>query len=124
MILSLNIIFPSIVKRSFLVLFFLFLVAAYAISQTNQPEKPGKRRIEVNKAAEGIDEIEKITGKRVTRLIGDVSLTHNEVTMLCDSAFYLASTRSKHSAGSWNKAIPMTCLATAFYYDRMTEMAQ
>jgi lipopolysaccharide export system protein LptA len=125
MILSLNIIFPSIVKRSFLVLFFLFLVAAYAISQTNQPEKPGKRRIEVNKAAEGIDEIEKITGKRVTRLIGDVSLTHNEVTMLCDSAhFYPGFNQIKaFSRIHMEQGDTLDLFGDSLYYDGMTEMA-
>ncbi len=50
--------------------------------------KPGKRMIEVLHADSGIDAIEKITGKRLTRLLGNVSFKHNEIFMKCDSAHF------------------------------------
>jgi lipopolysaccharide export system protein LptA len=44
--------------------------------------------VEVIHADEGIDEIEKLTGKKVTRLIGNNSLRHNDIFMTCDSAHF------------------------------------
>ena len=53
-----------------------------------QQQKPGKKMIEVLNADEGIDEIEKTTGKRLTRLLGNVSLKQDDIFMTCDSAWF------------------------------------
>jgi lipopolysaccharide export system protein LptA len=57
-------------------------------SQDITTQKPGKKKIEVTHADGLSDEIEITTGKRLTRLIGNVSLKHNDILMTCDSAHY------------------------------------
>lgn len=57
-------------------------------SQETVEERPGMKKIEIVHSSEGIDGIEFLTGKRLTRLIGEVSMKHNNVVMLCDSAHY------------------------------------
>jgi lipopolysaccharide export system protein LptA len=65
------------------------LCCSSALFSQNTPQpKPGKRMVEVIHADEGIDEIEKLTGKKVTRLIGNNSLRHNDIFMTCDSAHF------------------------------------
>lgn len=64
--------------------------------QETSPARSGKKKIEVLHSAEGIDEIEKSTGRRLTRLIGEVSLRHNDILMTCDSAhFYTGNNQIK-----------------------------
>ena len=74
--------------RITLFVFFLILLPARLNCQQTTVSKTGKKYIEVIHADEGIDEIEKSTGKKVTRLLGNVSLKHNEVLMSCDSAHF------------------------------------
>ena len=62
--------------------------SAVFFSQDLPQQKPGKRMIEVLNADEGIDEAERNTGKRITRLLGNVSLKHNNIFMTCDSAWF------------------------------------
>jgi len=57
-------------------------------SQELPRQKPGKKMIKVLNADLGIDEIEKLTGKRVTRLLGNVSLNQEDIYMTCDSAWF------------------------------------
>ena len=66
------------------------LLLSVRLSGQNLPAqpKPGKRMIEVLHADEGTDQVEKLTGKRLTRLLGNVSLRHNEINMNCDSAYF------------------------------------
>lgn len=94
-------------------------------SQINLPDRPGKRKIEVNRAAEGIDEIEKSSGRRVTRLIGDVSLRHNNITMLCDSAhFYPGFNQIKaYSRIHMEQGDTLDLYGDTLFYDGSTEMA-
>ncbi len=85
---------PSLRK---ILLFTGILYCSLSLSGQNTPQpKPGKRMIEVIHADDGFDEIEKQTGKRLTRLLGNVSLKHKEVLMTCDSAhFYTGSNQLK-----------------------------
>jgi len=74
--------------RITLFVFFLILLSAKLICQQAPVSKTGKKYIEVKHADEGIDEIEKLTGKKVSRLLGNVSLEHNAILMSCDSAHF------------------------------------
>ena len=66
----------------------LILLTYNLYNQENTVQKPGKKKIEVTYASEVIDEIEPGTGKRLTRLLGSVSLKHNDIVMTCDSAHF------------------------------------
>lgn len=57
-------------------------------SQDLPKQKPGKKMIEILHADDGIDEIEKLTGKRLTRLLGNVSMKQENIFMTCDSAWF------------------------------------
>ena len=74
-------------RKTILTAFILAFSAAF-FSQDLPQQKPGKRMIEVLNADEGIDEVEKHSGKRITRLLGNVSLKHNNIFMTCDSAWF------------------------------------
>ena len=58
------------------------------ICQETSSKQTAKKYIEVRHADEGIDEIEKLTGIKVSRLLGNVLLFHNEMLMHCDSAHF------------------------------------
>ena len=75
----------------------LLLIICFSVLLFSQEvPKTGKKKIEVLHSNEGIDEIEKSTGRRLTRLIGDVSLKDNDVLMNCDSAhFYTGNNQIK-----------------------------
>jgi len=82
-------------KKLLFVLFIILWSAGISSQDTLQP-KPGKRMVELKHADEAIDEIEKITGRRVSRLLGNVIFKHNEIFMYCDSAhFYSALNQIK-----------------------------
>ena len=66
----------------------LILLSVNVISQETPSKKTTKKYIEVRHADIGIDEIEKLTGITVTRLLGNVSLDHNKMLMHCDSAHF------------------------------------
>lgn len=59
-------------------------------SQDLTQQKPGKKMIEILHADGGFEEIEKRSGKRLMRLIGNVSMKHNDIFMTCDSAWFYA----------------------------------
>lgn len=82
-----NSLFYSFIRNLFSALLF-FLLSWNLFCQETQQPKTGKRKIEVIHSAEGIDEIEKSTGRRLSRLLGDVSLKANNILMTCDSAHY------------------------------------
>lgn len=75
--------------RKIIILTGIFLISQSFFSQDLPKEqKPGKKMIEVLNADEGIDEIEKSTEKRITRLLRNVSLKQEDVYMTCDSAWF------------------------------------
>lgn len=93
----------------------------------NTPQvKPGKRMIEVINADEGIDEVELRTGRRVSRLLGNVSLKHNDVLMICDSAhFYTGSNQIKaYSRIHMQQGDTLHLYGDSLFYDGASEMAQ
>ncbi len=53
-----------------------------------QNSEPKKEKIEILNSDEVNIERDKVTGKDWYRLLGNVSLLHNEMTMLCDSAHF------------------------------------
>jgi lipopolysaccharide export system protein LptA len=65
-----------------------FLFTGGLSGQVASGDRTGKKKIEVLHSAEGIEEIEPSTGKKITRLTGDVRLRHNEMLMNCDSAHF------------------------------------
>jgi lipopolysaccharide export system protein LptA len=81
-------VFSSSPLRKILLLTGILLSSPAFFSQDLPKQKPGKKMIEVLNADDGIDEIEKKTGKRLTRLLGNVSLKHNDIFMTCDSAWF------------------------------------
>ena len=89
------------------------------------PARTGKKKIEVLHSAEGIDEIERSTGRRLTRLLGDVSLKHNEILMTCDSAhFYTGFNQIKaYSRIHMIQGDTLELRGDSIFYDGATEMA-
>ena len=81
-------VFSSPSLRKILLLTGILFCSPAFFSQDLPKQKPGKKMIEVLNADDGIDEIEKYTGKRLTRLLGNVSLKHNDIFMTCDSAWF------------------------------------
>lgn len=78
----------SFALKRILIFTVILLCSPVFFSQNLTKQKPGKKMIEVLYAEEGIDEIEKITGKRLTRLLGNVSLKQEDIFMTCDSAWF------------------------------------
>ncbi len=68
--------------------FSLLILSYNTYCQEAAADKPGKKKIEVTYASEVIDEVETGTGRRLTRLLGSVSLKHNDILMTCDSAHF------------------------------------
>lgn len=101
----------------------------FALSSISGQEKPvtqtGKRKIEVLHSNEGIDEIEKSTGRRLSRLIGDVSLKHNDIFMTCDSAhFYPGLNQIKaYSRIYMVQGDTMKLRGDSIFYDGATDTA-
>lgn len=110
-------------KTSFVLILLLYSFPIY--SQNPVPEKPGKRKIEVIHADEVIDETEKTTGKRLTRLLGNVSLRHYEITMLCDSAhFYPGFNQIKsYSRIHMEQGDTLDLYGDSLFYDGTSETA-
>ena len=65
----------------------LILSASMLTSVSNIQQASGKRQINLRHADEDIIERDKQSGKDWHRLIGNVDLAHNEITMKCDSSF-------------------------------------
>jgi len=116
--------FLPIFRKTFLSAVILFSSVAF-FSQDLPQQKPGKRMIEVLNADEGIDEIEKTTGKRLTRLLGNVSLKHNNVYMTCDSAwFYTGFNQIKaYSRIHMEQGDTLKLQGDSLFYDGATETA-
>ncbi len=125
MIISTHLELLNISFNKLLLLFLCLMTMAPLYGQDVLPDRPGKRRIEVKRAAEGIDEVEKLTGRRLTRLIGDVFLIHNEITLQCDSAhFYPGMNQIKaFSRIHMEQGDTLDLHGDSLYYDGSTEMA-
>jgi lipopolysaccharide export system protein LptA len=66
----------------------LFYAPAELLSQQTPVQNQGKRRIDLRHADEDNIERDKITGKDWHRLIGNIELDHNQISMFCDSAHW------------------------------------
>jgi lipopolysaccharide export system protein LptA len=67
---------------------FLLLLSANLLSQETVSPNRGKRRIDITHADTVYIVRDKKTGKDWQRLIGSISMKHNEITMTCDSAHF------------------------------------
>lgn len=81
--------------------------------------------IEVLHADSGIEEIEKRSGKRLTRLLGNVSLKHNDILMTCDSAwFYTGYNQIKaYSRIHMQQGDTLQLRGDSLFYDGSSETA-
>jgi len=115
----------NLIIRNLLSVLILFLVSYQLIPQESPVSRTGKKKIEVLHSNEGIDEIEKLTGRRLTRLIGDVSLRHNEIFMTCDSAhFYPGRNQIKaYSRIFMQQGDTLKLRGDSLFYDGTTEQA-
>lgn len=68
----------------YLPLLLLFPVSIY--SQTSGTSKSGKKKIEVKWADQTV--VNPKFGRDVSRLLGNVSIVHNDISMKCDSAYF------------------------------------
>jgi lipopolysaccharide export system protein LptA len=121
---------PFILIRSFnfrnfisVITALLFLTNTY--SQDFQSDRPGKKKIEVLHSSEGYEEIEASTGRKLMRLVGDVSLKHKDVFMTCDSAhFYAANNQVKaYSRININQGDTLHLTGDTLFYDGTLENA-
>ncbi len=109
--------------RNILSLILIFFVSSGSFGQTSTPK--GRKMIEVIHSNEGIDEIERLTGRRLTRLLGDVQLKHNEIFMTCDSAhFYTGRNQIKaYSRIYMEQGDTLRLRGDSVFYDGTTETA-
>ena len=95
-------------------------------SQVSQQEIRGKRRIFLKHADEDIILRDKKTGKDWHRLLGSVSLEHNQILMSCDSAHFYPD---KNQVTAYSKihieqGDTLDIYGDYLFYDGATEMAQ
>jgi lipopolysaccharide export system protein LptA len=104
--------------------FFLLLFISIALF-SQEASRSGKKKIEVLHSNEGIDEIEKSTGRRLTRLIGDVILKHNEILMNCDSAHFYTGNNQINAFGRifMQQGDTLSLRGDSLFYDGATEKA-
>jgi lipopolysaccharide export system protein LptA len=117
--------FFSLTTRKILFVFLTFCLSGNLFCQNDTSSRTGKKKIEVIHSNEGIDEVEKVTGKRITRLVGDVSLRHNEVQMTCDSAhFYTGFNQLKaYSKIHMQQGDTLHLYGDSLFYDGAIETA-
>jgi lipopolysaccharide export system protein LptA len=111
--------------RNLLLVFLIISLSQGLFGQNIPASKTGKKKIEVIHSNEGIDEIERATGKRLTRLVGEVSLKHNDVQMTCDSAhFYTGFNQIKaYSRINMQQGDTLHLHGDSLFYDGATETA-
>jgi len=121
---SRNLHFTPVIRNIFSALLILF-ISSNSYSQDTRTTQQGKQKIEVIHSNEGIDEIEASTGRRLTRLLGDVSLKHNEIFMTCDSAhFYTGFNQIKaYSRIYMEQGDTLRLRGDSLFYDGTTETA-
>ncbi len=118
-------VFSSPSLRKILLFVVILLFSPVFFSQDLPKQKPGKKMIEVIHADDGYDEIEKSTGKRLTRLLGNVSLKQENTYMTCDSAwFYTGINQVKaYSRIHMYQADTLHLYGDYLFYDGASEMA-
>jgi lipopolysaccharide export system protein LptA len=94
-------------------------------SQETPVKNQGKRRIDLKHADEDNIEKDKITGKDWHRLIGNIELVHNEITMLCDSAHWFPDKNQVNAFSKIHieKGDTLDITGNYLHYDGSTENA-
>lgn len=106
----------------------IFVYCSFSPVLSGQPvagSQAGKKKIEVIHSAVGIEEIERPTGKRLTRLLGDVSLKHNEILMTCDSAHFYTGYNQTRAWGKihMQQGDTLHLYGDSLFYDGTTQTA-
>lgn len=116
--------FSPAVRKTILFIGIIFWSPIF-FSQELPQQKPGKKMIEVLHADGGFEEIEKKSGKRRMRLIGNVSLKHNNIYMTCDSAwFYVGTNQVKaYSMIHMQQGDTLQLRGDSLFYDGSAETA-
>ena len=119
-------------KSRIFVLRHIFYVALFLIfslplqSQINTNSSTGKKKIELIHADEDIIVIDPQTGKDIHRFLGNVSIRHNDITMICDSAHF-SPDRNQITAFSRihiEQGDSLDLTGNYLFYDGRTEIAQ
>lgn len=103
----------------------LLLVSVNINSQDSPQKKTGKKRIDINNA-DSVDIVRDTqTGKDWQRLMGNVHLTHNEIIMWCDSAYFFPD---KNNVKAFSKihieqGDTLDIMGDYLFYDGITENA-
>lgn len=95
------------------------------LSQDLPKQRPGKKMIEILHADDGFDQVEKHTEKRLTRLLGNVSMKQENIFMTCDSAwFYPGINQVKaYSRIHMYQADTLHLYGDSLFYDGISETA-
>jgi lipopolysaccharide export system protein LptA len=103
----------------------ILLLSPVFLCQDLPKQKPGKKMIEILHADDGYDEIEEETGKRLTRLLGNVSMKQGEIFMKCDSAwFYPGINQVKaYSKIHMQQGDTLHLYGDSLFYEGSSEMA-
>ncbi len=103
----------------------LILSASMLTSFSNIQQAPGKRQINLRHADEDIIERDKQSGKDWHRLIGNVDLAHNEITMKCDSAHFFPDKNqvTAYSRIHIEQGDTLDIMGDYLFYDGIAEMA-
>jgi lipopolysaccharide export system protein LptA len=111
--------------RAFLLTTVILLFFFDLRSQDPRDNTQGKRRIDLKHADEDIIERDNKTGKDWHRLLGSVSLEHNQILMLCDSAHFFPD-RNQVTAFSKihiEQGDTLDIYGDYLFYDGVTEQA-
>ena len=103
----------------------ILLLSLSSRSQDTQVRNQGKRRIDLIHADDDFIEQDKKTGKDWHRFVGNVSLKHNEISMICDSA-HLYPDKNQVTAFSRihiEQGDTLDISGNYLYYDGATEKA-
>ncbi len=101
-------------------------ITAVLQSQEIPQERPGKRKIILRHADEDIILRDKQTGKDWHRLLGAVSLEHNQILMSCDSAHFYPDRNQVTAYGNIHieQGDTLDIYGNYLFYDGLTEIAQ
>jgi len=107
------------------VLIFIVTIAAALRPQEISGNKPGKRKIILRHADEDIILKDRETGKDWHRLLGSVSLEHNQISMFCDSAHFYPDKNQVKAYGSIHieQGDTLDIYGNYLFYDGITEIA-
>lgn len=114
------------VWRSFLtVIIIVFISSAFKITWQDTAANKRKRRVDVKQAETGYIERDSKTGKDWHRLIGNVILLHNEITMKCDSAHFFPENNQVLAFSNIHieQGDTLDIYGDYLFYDGMTENA-